>query len=312
MEKLVSFLNSNDSFLRIKKEFENSNYPINDEVIKTNQNILEEFASQYILCTAGPLINCQQLIKGMQSNLSYRDEKFYITYFNCAHFIFENRNHLIKSNYSYVDFDVDLFPQTVKGYLKGLSENKIFDENEKLERKRLIENAGLVIVKYLEDKVNNYKKGYYIWGNLGIGKTNLLRALANEACLRGGNVVFCTAPNIIENAKEQFSEKDSKNVMLIKNLKKCDVLFIDDFAGEMVSLWSRDNFWFSIFNYRMDHQKLTFFTSNFSSVDLNNIYTIKSQPKTTEKKKVDRFIERIKAISSSYNLKGEKSKRNLV
>lgn len=311
MDKLIEFLNNNEVFIKIVEENKESNYPITTVVIHNNKTTLAEFADQYIKCESGPLYSCKQFVKGMQSKLSYRDSKFYITYLNCAHFIYENRNSLIKSNYKYVDFNVDSFPNTVKNYLEKIDQSPIFNDQEKSERKLLIKSAGAVIHNYLQDPNNNQLKGYYIWGSPGIGKTNILRTLSNEAAIRGAKVVFCTAPTIIEIVKEQFSDKERTQKKLMKNLKECKVLFIDDFGGEMVSQWSRDNFWFNVFNYRMDHHKLTFFTSNFSPSELDNLYLMKGVLKNMELKKVERLKERVRALSSVYNLKGEKSKRNL-
>lgn len=82
-------------------------------------------------------------------------------------------------------------------------------------------------------------------------------------------------------------------------------------------MWARDDFLFEVLNYRMENQKPTFFTSNFS-IDLleknlqftkqYNIFLTTQDVFKLEKIKIDRLISRIKTLAKEINLTG-KNKR---
>ncbi|AVN60576.1 hypothetical protein CG007_03100 [Mesoplasma entomophilum] len=287
-------------------------YEITDEVLKKNFIILFEFVSDYAECISGPLKECKQRIRGRQLNLTFKNSNFYLSSSPCAHFLYENKNQAIKNNYIYKDFSVDQFPKTIKNYLEDLRTENFFNNEEIEERKLLIENSGKLIVNYIEDKNNLERKnikGVYLYGNPGIGKTTIFKTLANEAAKRDTKVFFCTAPDIIEKCKEQFSKNSVSSIPYINQMKKADILFIDDFAGEMVSSWTRDNLWYIILNYRMNRKKLTFISSNFTLYELDKIYNINKNNKEIELMKVARLKERITTLTTFATLNGKHSKR---
>ncbi|ATZ18270.1 ATP-binding protein [Mesoplasma melaleucae] len=290
----------------------NNSNPITDEVLKENFIILYEFVSDYTECKTGFLKDCRQRIKGRQLNLTYKNSNFYLSSSPCVHFLYENKNQMIKNNYIYKDFSVDVYPKTIKDYLDALKTENFFNEEEIQERKLLINNAGKQILKYIEDKTKincENIKGVYIYGKPGIGKTTILKTLANEAAKRNEKIFFCTAADLIEKCKEQFNKTSGTSIPYIDQMKKADILFIDDFAGEMVSNWTRDNLWYVVLNYRMNRKKLTFMSSNFNNDELDKVYTITKNIKEIELTKVARLKERILTLTSFCELKGEHSKR---
>jgi primosomal protein DnaI len=54
----------------------------------------------------------------------------------------------------------------------------------------------------------------------------------------------------------------------------------------------------------MEHKKITFFTSNFSMEELKENYVIKGDNTAVEKTKQNRFMERIRTLAVSFELKG--------
>lgn len=285
---------------------------ITDEVLKNNFIILYEFVSDYSECTKGPLKDCHQRIRGRQLNLTYKNFNFYLSSSPCAHYLYENKNQTIKNNYVYKDFSVDAYPKTIKDYLDALKTENFFNEEEIKERSVLINNAGKQILRYIDDKKNIDRqniKGLYIYGKPGIGKTTILKTLANEAAKRREKVFFCTAADLIEKCKEQFNKTSGASIPYIDQMKKVDILFIDDFAGEMVSNWTRDNLWYVVLNYRMNRKKLTFMSSNFTNQELEKVYNIAKNNKEIELTKVARLKERISTLTSFCVLAGHHSKR---
>ncbi|ASZ09345.1 ATP-binding protein [Mesoplasma chauliocola] len=308
----IQVLKENKVIQNLINQNADSDNPITDEVLQNNFISLLEFIMDYTECEKGPLKKCNQRIRGRQLNLTYKNSNFYLSSSHCLHFEYENRNQNIKNNYIYKDFSVDEYPKTIKDYINGLKTEGFFTDEEIKERDLLINNAGKQILRYIEVKNNIDReniKGVYIYGNPGIGKTTIMKTLANEAAKREQKVFFCTAAELIEKYKEQFSNNGFGNVKYMDQMKKCDILFIDDFAGEMTSLWTRDNLWFGILNYRMNRKKLTFISSNFTKEELNKVYLIEKQPKDLEVKKIARLKERISTLTSFYALSGTETKR---
>ena len=79
-----------------------------------------------------------------------------------------------------------------------------------------------------------------------------------------------------------------------------DILLIDDIGAENNSAWARDEVLGTILQYRMDNNLTTFFTSNFSIDELENVLSETS--KGTEAIKSRRIIERIKYLTIEETL----------
>ncbi|AGY41693.1 Helicase loader DnaI [Mesoplasma florum W37] len=308
----IQIFKDNKVIANLIENSKNESHEITDEVLKQNFIILFEFVSDYTECSTGPIKECKQRIRGRQLNLTFKNSNFYLSSSPCAHFLYENKNQTIKNNYIYKDFSVDAFPKTVKNYLEDLKTENFFSAEEIQERELIIKNSGKLVVDYIKDIKNIDRtniKGVYLHGNPGIGKTTMLKTLANEAAKRDAKVFFCTAPDIIEKCKEQFSKNSNSSIPYIDQMKKADILFIDDFAGEMVSSWTRDNLWYIILNYRMNRKKLTFMSSNFTFYELDKIYNINKNNKEIEVMKVARLKERITTLTTFVTLMGKQSKR---
>ena len=86
-----------------------------------------------------------------------------------------------------------------------------------------------------------------------------------------------------------------------------DVLLIDDIGAENNSAWARDEVLGTILQYRMDNDLTTFFTSNFTIEELENVLSETS--KGTDEIKARRIIERIKYLTIEEKLIS-KNKRN--
>ncbi|WFQ90028.1 ATP-binding protein [Mycoplasma feriruminatoris] len=296
--------------VKIKKlidESLNSNDIITDQVLLDNQNILDEFLLNYKECSLDK--ECNQVVKNYQVDLVFKDHQFYLKNVLCIHGKQTEKLFIIKKNYWFSDFDINSFHLTYDEYFNNQLNNLSFnllDQNEKNFRKTLLSNILKAIQK-------GYKKGIYLYGNSGIGKTYMFKVLANTLASKNKTVIFSTLRSLIDKLKESFNSNEINSSELLKKIKNVDFLFLDDIGGENLSLWARDDFLFEVLNYRLENKKPTFFTSNFS-IDLleknlqftrqyNNFLTSKDVFEL-EKIKIDRLISRIKALVKEINFTG--------
>ncbi|PTD31695.1 ATP-binding protein [Mycoplasma leachii] len=302
--------------LKIKKLIDdslNSNDVITDQVLLDNKNILDEFLFNYKECSLDK--KCNQIVKNYQVDLVFKDHLFYLKNVLCIHGKQTEKLFIIKKNYWFSDFDLNLFSLTYDEYFKNElnnSEFSLLDQKEKDIRKKILSN----ILKFVQ---KNSKKGIYLYGNSGVGKTYMFKVLANTLASKNKTVIFSTLRSLIDKLKESFNSSEINSLELMKKIKTVDFLFLDDIGGENLSLWARDDFLFEVLNYRMENQKSTFFTSNFS-IDLleknlqftrqyNNFLNSKDVFEL-EKIKIERLISRIKTLSKELFFIGSNKRKN--
>lgn len=159
------------------------------------------------------------------------------------------------------------------------------------------------ILKYIKDflkkKMNNEPvKGLYLSGSFGSGKSYILSALLNELSLKGFKCVNVNYPLLLNSLKASFNDYNYNDVM--NEIMTCDVLLIDDIGAENNSAWARDEVLGTILQYRMDNVLTTFFTSNFTIEELENVLSETS--KGTDLIKARRIIERVKFLTEEQTL----------
>lgn len=149
------------------------------------------------------------------------------------------------------------------------------------------------------------KKGLFLSGPFGVGKTYLLGAIANE--LKNYNVssMIIFMPEFVREIRSSL--KDDTLNEKVDFFKKADVLMFDDIGAEKLSAWFRDEILGSILQYRMMERLPVFFTSNYT---LEQLETQLSDTKDgIETVKAGRIIERIKQVSEEVVV-GGKNRRN--
>ena len=151
-------------------------------------------------------------------------------------------------------------------------------------------------------------KGLYIYGDLGVGKTYLSTALANELVKNKRKVSFVKVSSFINEMRRLVSTDTYRFDKLINDLSKSEYLFLDDIGSESVSSFSRDDVLYPIIEYRNDNNLLTIFTSNLSKNDLLKHYTYDKNDKASSMH-AKRFLDRIDILTDDFCLKGENKRR---
>lgn len=158
------------------------------------------------------------------------------------------------------------------------------------------------IIKAIKNFINEYKKGnnpkgIYLHGSFGSGKTYLISALFNELAKSGTTSVIIHTPELLRSLKDSFSTDYSEKFYLLKHTP---LLLLDDIGAEYLTAWARDEVIEPILQYRMDEGLPTFFTSNFTILELEKHFTTASN--SIDKVKARRIIERIKQLSVEVEL----------
>ena len=175
-----------------------------------------------------------------------------------------------------------------------------------------VDKSRASVIKWLKKFYDNYKKaqsgkGLYLHGSFGSGKTYMISALLNELSKDDYSSIVVYYPELLRSLKESFNSESNDFADKIDEIKRCDLLLIDDIGAETASSWNRDEILGTILQYRMDNKKSTFFTSNLTLEELENHFILSN--KTEEKIKSRRIMERIKQLTEDQELVGENRRK---
>ncbi|MFC3932002.1 primosomal protein DnaI [Streptococcus dentapri] len=162
------------------------------------------------------------------------------------------------------------------------------------------------VFQYLVHFVDNYpspgQKGLYIYGDMGIGKSFMLAAMAHELSEKKGvETTMLHYPSFIIDIKNAINSGSVKEE--IDAVKSVPVLILDDIGAEQTTSWVRDEVLQVILQHRMLEELPTFFTSNYSLANLEAKFgNIKGYDETWQAKRV---LERVRYLAKAVQLKGE-------
>lgn len=290
MEKIDKFLNSKIS-TSIKQNYIKAledeafrrlitQYKIDEEVGMKYTSRLMDSSKEHTNCSNCPsLAACSNSVRGFC--LTPKQNK------NTINFSYDMCKYLKKEEYRE---NVQVFD--VAKDIKNASIKNIYTND-----KNRIE-----IIKAIKNFINEYKKGnnpkgIYLHGSFGSGKTYLISALFNELAKGGTTSVIIHTPELLRSLKDSFSTDYSEKFYLLKHTP---LLLLDDIGAEYLTAWGRDEVIEPILQYRMDEGLPTFFTSNFTILELEKHFTTASN--SIDKVKARRIIERIKQLSVEVEL----------
>lgn len=165
----------------------------------------------------------------------------------------------------------------------------------------------IVYNKVIDKRSLNDRKGLYLWGKPGAGKTYLAAGITNYFAKENKNVAIVNVPKLIADLKRMFSDSMAMDRKL-KQIQYVDVLVLDDIGGESVTPWSRDDILLPLLDARMEDKKLTFFTSNYAMGELKQRLSSTSN-KMSEPVAAERLFERMRTLSDEIFVKGESRRK---
>ena len=146
------------------------------------------------------------------------------------------------------------------------------------------------------------RKGLYLYGDFGVGKSFMVAALAHDLSeKRGVSSTLLHYPSFVIDAKNAISDGNVKT--LVDEIKLSEVLILDDIGAEQSTAWVRDEILQVILQYRMQENLPTFFTSNFDFEDLEKHFA-KGKQGPDETWEARRVMERIRYLAEETRLEG--------
>lgn len=233
------------------------------------------------------LKSCPKISKGMVRVFNYYNDEVKLTLHPCR--------------YGQAHFDDQKILNDI--LLKNVSNKLLLTKPSDLTIIDDLESNGRVVVKMMMDYIKEpTHKGFYLYGEGGNGKSTIMGFLIRCLVSKGYKCGFIHFPTFLMDLKSSFgsdgTNRSNSSIELMKNL---DYLVIDDVGGESVTQWSRDEILSSVIGYRLQNQKATFFTSEYSLEKLKKFYCLKA----SDKDRVDRLISRMKAVSVPVELKSK-------
>ena len=260
---------------------------LNDTFLQSNINKFNHWIMELDECsTCEGLDACRKKNTGKVLSVEYADTLMFVEA-ACSYLIKKIEKETYLSNFWICDIPENLTEVSLKDIdLKG--ENSDY----------------LSIVKRLalwlsEEKPNT---GYYLYGDVGVGKTFLTACIANDYARREKKVAFAHVPTFSLRIRNFLDDKLAfeKEIYRLKNV---DLLVFDDIGAESGSSWFRDEILLPILNYRMEKRAITCFTSNLSQKQLEVHYKfMRNKSGNGDELNAIRIMERIRSLSHEIKL----------
>ena len=146
-----------------------------------------------------------------------------------------------------------------------------------------------------------YQKGIYLYGDFGVGKSYMMAALAHDLSeKRQASTTLLHFPSFAIDVKNAISSGLVKET--VDQVKKAEILILDDIGAEQMSAWVRDEILQVILQHRMQENLPTFFTSNFNFEELERHFAASRNGDETWQAK--RVMERVKFLAKEIHLEG--------
>lgn len=300
-ETLTKWLNDNETFKErhaaMKQEilteptivaFLNAHPEITDDHVERRLNKLYEYVSQSIQCNkCANLENCCNILAGHSPVLVFLNGEIQVTYEKC-------KNSLATQQMAYQQRLVQSLyvPREILG---ASMDNLVVDAG----RVQAIKEIDAFLS---EVKTGLPEKGLFLTGPFGVGKTYLLGAIANELQKTNTSSMLVYMPELVRFMGDAI--RTNTVTEKINMFKKADVLMIDDIGAENFSAWFRDEVLGAIVQHRMMEGLPTFFTSNYTMDQLEEVLAVSSKGQV-EKIKAGRIMERIRQVSKEVVMTGK-------
>jgi len=271
-------------------------YPELDEsVLRLNLNRLYQMTTEYRNCKACPgLAACPNDLQGHSTgiNCEQLNGRWQLTDYKtpCSKWLANEQQERIRRRVTslYVD-------KTALGENYDEEEMLRLDPNRAIAVDRLQEYVQTTIVDGLP------KRGLYLQGDFGTGKTYMAGYLLHKLAKEGYSGVIVYMPEFVEDVKAMmFDAPKLKETLTL--MKETDLLVFDDIGAENLTPWVRDHVLGAILNHRMN-RKPTFYTSNHALDDLEKHFSF-THKEGEEMHKGQRLMDRVRPFVDVVHVRG--------
>ena len=154
---------------------------------------------------------------------------------------------------------------------KVLLKESGFEKLEKFKDAVLTSGDLAPVYKKMQEwcNANSSKNLIYLAGPTGVGKTYLMRCMANEFIENGRVVKIVTAFNMSLDFRDFLK---NHNEEILQNYLSCEILFIDDIGTEPIFKNATVEYFYLILNERKMRKLPTILTGNLTMEDIRNRY----------------------------------------
>ena len=272
----------------IQKLISENNFEVTDEFVQRNLPTFHEYINQsHTCCGAQGTGKCTNYLSGFIPTISIRNGKVELNYIPCQQKLIEDEQREVKRMLRSFHISSDILDASIA--------NMEMDSKARLE-----------IAEYATDFINEYKetntlprKGLYLHGLYGTGKSYILGALANEFTKLKIQTAILFVPEFFRELKSSLNDGTFEEK--VDFIKKVPILMLDDLGAESNSEWTRDEILSSILNYRMSQHLPIFVSSNLSYEELERFYSRISKG-DIDPIKGSRIVQRIMAMTNPFEL----------
>lgn len=264
---------------------------VNKGMVDRGLGKLYEYTTQNHDCeTCENVAKCTNIMKGYVPKLAIIRGLIDLDYARCRQKVVEDERREVSAMISSMHMPKDV--------LQARLATVIYDHNTRV-------NLGTAANTFMEEVKTTGKlpsKGFYIYGEFGVGKSYVLGALANELAEQKVRTVLVYVPEFLREMKHAIQDQSLQEK--VDYVKKAPVLMLDDLGAETLSSWTRDEILGTVLHYRMAENLPTFITSNFDYDGLEDhlAYSGKGE---RELVKSARIMERIRSITIPMRLSGK-------
>lgn len=219
---------------------------------------------------------------------------------------------ILVMNHGYADVSYEETPELIAAEKEAAIKNrlKLINLPASLKKASLaqvdLDDLGrLPVFENLLAFVEQYsaiRKGLYLYGDFGVGKSFMVAALAHDLSeKRGVSSTLLHYPSFVIDVKNAIGDGNVKT--LVDEIKLSEVLILDDIGAEQSTAWVRDEILQVILQYRMQENLPTFFTSNFNFEELE-LHFAKGKHGNDETWEARRVMERIRYLAEETRLEG--------
>lgn len=145
------------------------------------------------------------------------------------------------------------------------------------------------------DNMGQKKNGLFILGDIGVGKTHLAAAIANDLIQRGWPVICMTMIDMLARIKATYDKREISEGEILRVYETVPLLIIDDMGKEPPTDWGVSKI-YTIINARYEGYKPTIVTSNYTDTELEKRLTPQNGDDMTARATVDRLREMCEAL----------------